>query len=288
MQYLDNLRTLIFKSGSDGTDRELLLSIPLDFKKGAKYPLVISPHPFGWSHFENFTSGAADLLQPFKGWSGLSEKYKVIIALPLGHGRIYEKISLGRDSQVQDLVAIPDVLDMMKIKINMERIYITGLSMGGMETLTTLGRYPDFFRAGFSFNGICDLAAWYDDIKNRAGVDQKLIDMEIDKLVVDEVGGTPSECPDEYKKRSSVNYISSLVKTNLMLYWSSKESIVVNNEQHQSKRLYNLIKAEDPNSQVYEHDHSYEHGFSDFTPEERIRCHEYSDFDLAMKWLLEY
>jgi len=144
------------------------------------------------------------------------------------------------------------------------------------------------FKSGFSFNGICDLAAFHDDIVNNAGVDQKLVDMEVDKLIADEVGGTPGECPEEYANRSAVNYVDNLAKTNLMLYWSSKESIVVNNEQHQSRRLYDLIKTADPESPVYEHAHSYEHGFSEFTAEERIRCHEYSDFDLAMKWLLSY
>jgi len=283
MYFVDNLRTVKFISAHDDSERELLVSLPLDFQSDRTYPLIISPHPFGWSHLENFSSGAADLLQPFKGWTGLSDKYKLIIALPLGHGRVHEKISLGWIGQIEDVVFIPEVLEEMDI--HTDRVYLCGLSMGGMETLTALGMYPDFFRGGFIFNAIADLANWYEDIiQNRC--DKKLIDSAIDTLIVEEVGGTPSDCPEEYQRRSAINFIDNFAKTNLMIYWSRKDSIVVNQESRQSKYFYDLIKSRFPHAKVYEHDHSKDHEFHAFDAEECIRCHEFSDFEVAVKWLL--
>ena len=285
MNFIDNLKTIKFISNYNNTSSELLLSLPLDFKSDKVYPLIISPHPFGWSNFENFAHGAADLIQPFNGWVGISDKFKVIIALPLGHGRVFNKVSLGWEAQIKDLVSIPKILEDIDIKIKESKIYICGLSMGGMEALTTLGMYPETFKAGFSFNGITDLGAWYDDIVNER-TDKKLLEIQIDKLIVEEIGGKPNECIEEYNKRSPINYIDNLAKSNFMIYWSSKESIVVNQKSKQGKKLYNLIKNKNPNSQVYEHDHSYDHGFNNFDAEELIKCHEYSDFEIAIKWFL--
>jgi predicted peptidase len=284
---IDNLKTVEFTSRHDKSSRLLLISLPLDFDEDKKYPLVISPHPFGWSNFENFASGTPDLLQSFRGWTGISENYKVIIALPYGHGKIYDKISLGWEAQIEDMISIPEILFHMNISIHKKKVYLCGLSMGGMETLTALGKYPDNFTAGFCFNAIADLARWYEDIVNNR-TDEKLIEFGIDKMIIEELGGTPSDFPEEYDKRSAINYVDNLAKTNLMIYWSSMESIVVNQGLSQSKHLFDVIKSKYPESNVYEKDHSYDHGYKNFNAEERIRCHEYSDYDLAVRWLLNF
>lgn len=51
MIFIDNLKTLDFTSEYDGSKRSLLISIPLNFEEERSYPLIISPHPFGWSDF---------------------------------------------------------------------------------------------------------------------------------------------------------------------------------------------------------------------------------------------
>jgi predicted peptidase len=286
MNFIDNLRTLNFISDYDNSERGLLISFPLNFNKDKQYPLIISPHPFGWSNFENFYGGTADLLYAFKGWTGISERYKIIIALPSGHGRFHEKISLAWEAQIEDLISIPEILNNANIKINKDKMFICGLSMGGMETLTTLGKYPNILKAGFCFNAIADLNAWYNDVK-QGNTDQKLVDMDILSLVNEELGGTPEELQEEYIKRSAVSYIDNLTEANLMIYWSSKESVVPNQENSQGKKLYDLIKLRNPNAKTYEHDHTYDHGFDKFGNDERMKCHEYSDFNLATKWFLE-
>lgn len=286
MSFIDNLKTLEFTSRYDDSKRCLLISMPLSFKEDRSYPLIISPHPFGWSDFENFSSGAADLVFPFKGWKGIAEKYGIIIALPLGHGRVFEKISLAWEAQLKDLVTIPEVLDGAGIKINGNRIFISGLSMGGIETITAMGKYPGFFKAGFSFNGISDLETWYFDVKN-GDCHPKLKDADILNPVRVEIGGSPEEVPEEYKKRSGINYIDDLLNAELMVYWSGKDTLVPNQDKKQSKRLYDLIKSKNPSANIYEHDHTNDHGFEKFDDEECLKCHEYNDFDLAAKWFMD-
>jgi predicted peptidase len=284
VEFIDSLKTLNFSSKYDNTKRELLLSVPSNMNLKKKYPLIVSPHPFGFSNFENFAHGTPDLLYPFSGWSGLSNEYKVIIVLPLGHGRIYEKISLGYEGQIKDIVDVPEILNQYNFKIDESRMYLCGLSMGGMETLTTMGMYPGVYKAGFSFNGIADLSKWFFDILDKK-VDKKLLDMKIDELVRDEVGNIQTE-PNYYAKRSAISYIENLTKANLMLYWSSKDTVVPNQKLYQSKRLHDLIKQKNSNAQVFEHNHTDDHGYKKFDSEQCIKCHEYSDFKLAAEWLL--
>lgn len=283
MKFKDNLKTVSFLSKHDSTVRELLVSLPLELNTNKKYPLVISPHPFGFSNFENFIYGTPELLYPFSGWSGLSEKYQSIIVFPLGHGRFYEKISLGWQAQIEDFIQIPEILKSCGLKIDENKLFICGLSMGGMEALTAMGMYPGIFKAGFSFNGVVNLRKWFEDIINK-NVDKKLSEMDVDKLVINEVGGSPEIIPLEYDKRSAINYINNLSKANLMIYWSSRDSAVPNQEAYQGKRLYDLIKKVNPKANVFEYDHTFDHGFEEFGPDECIKCHEYNDFNLAMDW----
>ena len=152
------------------------MALPNGYDKNKKYPLIISPHPFSWSNFENHSHGAPDLLYPFKGWSGIPDKYKVVIALPLGHGRYFEKVSLAWEAQLGDIAKIPSVLDELNIGVKKEKIYICGLSMGGMETLVAVALYPGLFKAGFSFNAVIDLVKWYKDIVKGCG-SKKLLEM---------------------------------------------------------------------------------------------------------------
>ncbi len=285
VKFTDNLKIVVFKSNYDNSPRELLLSIPLDFDLKKTYPLIISPHPFGFSNLENYSYGTPDLLEPFKGWKGIPEKYKILLAIPYGHGKVFDSISLSWEGQMADIRDMPTFLKNDGFKLS--SIYIGGLSMGGMESLTALGMFPELFSAGFSFNGIADLKAWYLDIINNE-TDKKMLEMEVPSVIEQELGGTPKECANEYLKRSAINYIKNLAKVPIKIYWSSKESIVVNQEIRQTRKLFDSVKELNPDAEIYEHDHSFEHGFKDFDETQRIRCHEFCDFDLATKWLLNY
>ena len=87
-------------------------------------------------------------------------------------------------------------------------------------------------------------------------------------------------------QKKMANYIKDLENSNLMIYWSAKDSIVPEQEKNQGKKLYDIIKENNPDARVYEHDHTEDHGFKKFDQEECIKCHEYSDFNIAAEWFL--
>lgn len=285
MQETDLLKIIKFNSEYDNTVKELLLALPLKWKKSKKYNLIISPHFFGATYFENYYMGSSAMIETFSGWRGLASKYNVMVAIPLGHGRVYDRMSLAHEGQIQDLSKFPGMLELMEYKIN--KVYAGGISMGGMETLTLVGKFPKIFSAAFSYNGIADLSAWYEDVVDNK-TDKKLQDMEVPKLVFEEIGYTPDKNKEEYLKRSAVNHIKNLSGIPLMIYWSSMESIVVNQQTKQSKMLADKIKSNYPDAEIFDYDHSFDHGFKEFNAEEKIRCHEFCDFDKATQWLLNY
>ena len=285
MQETDLLKIIKFNSEYDNTDKELLLALPLKWERSKKYNLIISPHFFGATYFENYYMGAAAMIEPFMGWRGVASKYDVMVAIPLGHGRVYDRASLAYEGQIQDLSKFPEMLESMNYKI--KKVYAGGISMGGMETLTLVGKFPKIFSAAFSYNGIADLSAWYEDVENGK-TDKKMLDMGVLKLVSEETGTTPYKNKEEYLKRSAINYIKNLSEVPLMIYWSSMESIVVNQKTKQSKMLADEIKSNYPDAEIFDYDHSFDHGFKEFNAEEKIRCHEFCDFDKAAQWLLSY
>ncbi len=282
MKILDFLSMAEFQSEFNGSSRELLIALPMTFNVRKSYNVVISPHPFGFSHFENYTGGPPTMIEPYSGWKGLANRFDLIVACPLGHGRVHDRVNLAYEAQIDDLANMDKIL--AKNRFLIKKMYAVGFSMGATEVLTLIGRYPGKIAAAFSFNGISDLSGCYEDIVS-GNADKKLIERMVDKLIVEEAGGSPDEAGEEFLKRSPMNYIENISKTPLMIHWSSKDSIAVNQKMQQPKDLYDRIKQIDPDAMVFEHDHSSNHDFKD---QPGIRFHEYCDYEKAMNWLLEF
>jgi hypothetical protein len=281
----DNLRIIVFTSKFDKTKRELLLSMPSGYSALKEYPLIISPHFFGATFFENYYLGAAAMKEKFNGWRGISDSFDVLVAIPFGHGRIHDKASMAYEAQIDDMAYMPELLESAGFKIGKK--YAGGISMGAIETLTCVGRYPELFSAAFSFNAITDLEAWYYDILDGK-TDRLIIESGLLDLFLEEVGGTPEGKKEEFLKRSPVNYIENLSKVPLMIYWSAMDSLVVNAETKQSKKLADQIRNTYPASQIYDVDTALGRNVKVFDRDERIKIHEYCDFRAATEWLLQY
>ncbi len=281
----DNLRIIVFTSKFDNTRREFLLSLPCDYSASKKYPLIVSPHFFGATFFENYYLGASGMKEKFHGWRGISDSFNILIAIPLGHGRIHDRASMAYEAQIDDMAYIPEVLESAGFKIGKK--YAGGISMGAMETLTCVGRYPELFSAAFSFNAITDLEAWYYDIV-EGKTDRLIIESGLLDLFLEEIGGTPLEKKGEFLKRSPANYMENLSKVPLMIYWSAMDSLVVNAVTKQSKKLADQIRSTYPASQIYDKDTALGRNVKVFDKDERIKIHEYCDFRAATQWLLQY
>ena len=109
-----------------------VLKIPDNFKKNKKYPLVVFLHG-GINSNPNSLNRRADYVNDFH----ISKNDQYIVAAP---------IKLGVDwsaKKIQDLVEDIKV----NLKIDNNRIYLTGLSMGGRGTFIVASKLPKTFAA---------------------------------------------------------------------------------------------------------------------------------------------
>jgi predicted peptidase len=108
---------------------DYLLYLPKSYDKEKAWPLVL------------FLHGAGDKLARIKRW-GLAQRveekgFPCIMVSPQSPGRGWDPRSLG--ALLDDVAA--------KYKVDRERIYVTGLSMGGFGTWTLAAAYPEKFAA---------------------------------------------------------------------------------------------------------------------------------------------
>lgn len=146
-KYSSGPQVLSFHSMVDGTDQPYGLYLPLNFDESKSYPFVVMLHGagsnhrlalrrvFGKSNFEGENDVEASLYFP---------KFKdvdYIVASPLARGTMgYQGVA---EKDVWDMVA--DVK--RRFKVDEDRTYLTGLSMGGGGTLWIGLTRPDFWAA---------------------------------------------------------------------------------------------------------------------------------------------
>ena len=138
---------LTFVSGVDGTQQPYALYLPPAYDKSKAYPLVVSLHSEESTHRLNFRQlfGAAppfnrvDPLDP--RFYPVSRDVDFIVAFPFARGTIgYRGIA---ESDVYEMLA--DVES--RYTIDRDRVYLTGISMGGGGALWYALTRPDVWAA---------------------------------------------------------------------------------------------------------------------------------------------
>ncbi len=140
-------QVLTFHSDIDDTEQPYGLYLPEDYDPGLKYPLVVMLHGAGSNHRlalrrvfgQTNRDGETDVeaSRYFPRWKG----HGYIVAAPNARGTMgYQGIA---EQDVLDVVA--DVKKRFSIDEN--RMYLTGLSMGGGGTLWIGLSYPDIWAA---------------------------------------------------------------------------------------------------------------------------------------------
>lgn len=138
-------RLLTFISSIDRTEQPYALYLPSDFNQSKTYPLVISLHSEESTHRLNFRqlfgSAAAysrvDPLDP--RFYPVSRNVEFIVAFPFARGTIgYRGIA---ESDVYDMLADVET----RFSIDRDRVYLTGISMGGGGALWYALTRPDFW-----------------------------------------------------------------------------------------------------------------------------------------------
>lgn len=241
-------KILEFTSTFDGSTRNAILLAPED--AGDKpLPLVIVPHAAGYT--AKFTSGY---------WKYIPDQYNVYAIFPFGHGRRLDLYSLGWKGQLEDLVSLPELPSRAGYQIDMGRIYVVGISMGGLESLLLAARYPDVLAGVATFNAVVDLSTWFSMSGSAA------------QTLIEEIGGTPESNPDDYAERSPINYVRDISKVPCLMYWDPDDAIVPFQEEQQSGLLYRHIRENNPDAAVLARRHKYGHNW--ISP------------GAALKWLL--
>lgn len=275
----------IVYTGAAGAERFAIVDAPASALEQPT-PLILAPHPATWSAAENFHGGAADTVVHHHGWRGVAERHGVIVVAPETVGRATPLTSLGYEGALDDSMAAIEAVKAIGYRVDPDRVYACGLSMGGQEALLHVARNPGFFAGAVAFNPWVDLIAWYEDFCVSPHYADLAGDPAMDELYRREIGGTPAEAPEAYRARSPIAFADRLTDTPLLIYWSHLDDIVPNQATRQSMALHRAIKALDPLAPVAEFNHTFTHGYTLFDLRERWALHEFSDYDLATRWLL--
>jgi len=217
-----------FTSSYDGSTQWAALQVPSKPPPVAGYPIVIALH--GWDASVGQSSGRDTMISAF---GPMAEQQGWLLAAPEMHG---ERTS--GDTSLAARAAQHDTLDTLavvraKYQVDASRIYITGLSMGGMAAVVTAAKYPDVFAAAVDYDGISDLAKWYDE--------SVLLQSEI----AAEAGGTPSEMAFEYARRSPVSFASNLKHVPLAIIHGQADDVVL---PHHATDLYTAVQSYGPDN----------------------------------------
>ncbi len=192
-------------------------------------PLVISPHGRGVRARTNA-----------RLWGRLPALGDFAVVCPGGMGRRLPLHSWGWRGQIDDLARMPALLRAARpwLRIDAERVYAVGGSMGGQETLLLLGQHPRLLAGAVAFDSVTDFELRYEQFARspRGRTLQALARLE--------VGGTPRTSRREYVLRSPMHWAREIAGSGvpLQVWWSDADEIVVN--QHtQSGRFFKELEA---------------------------------------------
>ena len=214
--------SIVFPGESNqDVDAELLL--PYDYDTQER-PLLLLFH--GWrgtpveAFFTDYTPAALE-----QGW---------IVASPQQRGQNV----LGPGGQ--PLASLRSQHDAIKLveymkshyRIDPNRIYVGGFSMGGMMAGEMAAKYPDVFAAAVTHMAITDLRDWYYEVSEYR-----------QSQIITETGGTPTEVPFEYDRRSPKELASNLKNTPIAIVHGISDTVV---PPHHAQDFYDAIAAVDP------------------------------------------
>ena len=210
-------------------------------RRHPRIPLIISPHGRGIGGLANA-----------KLWADLPAIGGFAVVNPDGQGRRVERYSWGYAGQINDLARMPRIVSLALpwLRIDSQRIFAFGGSMGGQESLLLAAEHPRLLAGAAAFDPVADLALQYRNFPklrcNRACLRRWVdpIGLGLQAIAETEVGGSPVTNPAAYARRSPLAFTRKLAfgGVSLQLWWSTADRIVIN-QPAQSGRLFRKIKA---------------------------------------------
>jgi poly(3-hydroxybutyrate) depolymerase len=222
----------------DGLPRHAYVIVPADYRDGTPIPLVISPHGRGVGARTNV-----------RRWGALPASGDFAVVNPEGQGRALTLYSWGDPGEIDDLARMPDIVEQALpwLRVDRQRVYAFGGSMGGQEALLLVARFPHLLAGAASFDAPTNMAARY-----RAFEFQPLGTM-LQALARREIGGTPSTDPRGYARRSPLDWARRIAFSGvpLQIWWSIRDRTVTD-QRAESGLLYRTIKRLNPQAPVSE------------------------------------
>jgi len=209
-------------TSGDGTPVEGVLTYPLDYQEGTRYPLIVQVHggpkgrathtllaysfPPVWS-----AEGYAVLRPNFRGSEGYGNAFAIANRRDLGGGD-FDDIMAGVDWAIARGLADP------------ERLGIMGGSYGGFMTNWAIG-HTDRFKAAVSMFGIFHLQTDYSN-------------SELSRWDNEYLGAFYWEDPEIYRRLSPGTYIENIKTPTLILHGDEDNNTFISN----SKELYQALR----------------------------------------------
>lgn len=217
----------------NGIRRYAVVVAPAKFGPGnpsPPLPLVVSPHGRGVRAKTNA-----------RMWTNLPGLGTFAVVCPGGMGRRLPLHSWGYRGQIDDLVRMPALLRQARpwLRIDPDRIYAVGGSMGGHETLLMLSRRPRILAGAVAFDSVTDFLRRYRDFAQLGAKGRAL-----QALARLEVGGTPATREAAYRDRSPATFLQQIASSAvpLQMWWSNADEIVTG-QQNQSGRFFAGLNA---------------------------------------------
>lgn len=152
-------------TSKDGKELNYRLLRPSEDAKGGKFPLVVFMHGAGERGSDNESQlihGSQMFLNPAN-----RDEYPAYVIFPqcpsdeywafLGRPASFPELK-AEDSITPVLKAVKELIDsyVERPDVDRSRVYILGLSMGGMATFDLVSRYPELFAAAIPICGAAD------------------------------------------------------------------------------------------------------------------------------------
>ncbi len=192
-------------SSTEGTEVQGWLLRPRGFREGERYPLVIEVHGgphslYGHSFFHEFqvlaATGYGVLFTNPRGSAGYGQRFQACIARGWG------------ERDFQDVMAVADWAAALPW-VDPERMGITGGSYGGFLTNWVVG-HTDRFRAAATQRCVSNFASFYGT-------------SDIGPIFSEwQVGGTPWDNPEGYRRASPITYVEN-IRTPLLILHSEQD-----------------------------------------------------------------